>query len=112
MTLQIDKLQLFAELVYCYLLLVASNPGDMKNRYPGALQDDAEYYDPPGGLLSLDLHLGSLLEHASHLDVDSTDDPIKVESFVPHFNLINAQLSQVRQLSWISQSIRATNFLN
>lgn len=60
------------------------------------VQDDEGYYNPPGGLLSLDLHLGSLLEQARHLDVDSTEDPITLDSFVPHFNLVNAQLSQVR----------------
>lgn len=71
------------------------------------VQDDAEYYDPPGGLLSLDLHLGPLVEQASHLDVDSTEDSIKVETFVPHFNLVNAQLSQVRKLVFNGQRNRA-----
>lgn len=58
------------------------------------MQDDPEYFDPPGGLLSLDLHLGDLLEPAQHLDLD-TSSPIQLENFKPHFNLVNVQLAQV-----------------
>lgn len=57
------------------------------------VQDDLEYFDPPGGLLSLDLHVTPLLEAASLLDLD-LEKPIKLESFIPHFNLVNAQLTQ------------------
>ena len=105
MTLQNDNLQsdlldslLDGAMAVCAFL--HQNLAGLNHGYPGPVQDDAKYYDPPGGLLSLDLQLGSLVEQASHLDVDSTEDPIKVERFIPHFNLVNAQLSQVRQLSF------------
>ena len=58
------------------------------------MQDGPDYFDPPGGLLSLDLHVGDLLERASHLKIEP-DKPIQLESFMPHFHLVNAQLSQV-----------------
>ena len=58
-------------------------------------QDDPGYYDPPGGLLSYDLHVDEFIEPASHLDTESTSQPITLEGFYPHFNLVNAQLVQV-----------------
>jgi hypothetical protein len=60
-----------------------------------SIQDGAEYYDPPGGLLSFDMNISEYLEPASHLDLD-TSKPIKLENFNAHFALVNAQLLQVR----------------
>ena len=56
------------------------------------MQDPDEYYDPPGGLLSFDLDVEGLLEPCSHLNLQKA----VLEDFVPHFNLVHHQLSQVR----------------
>ena len=61
-------------------------------------QDDSGYYDPPGGLLSYKTHVEEYIEPASHLNTESTTQPITLDDFYPHFNLVNAQLVQVRLL--------------
>ena len=58
-------------------------------------QDDSEYYDPLGGLLSYETHVDEYLEPASHLNTESLSQPITLDDFHPHFNLVNAQLVQV-----------------
>ena len=55
------------------------------------MQDPDEYYDPPGGLVSFDLHVDEFLEPASHLDLKGST----LGDFKPHFDLVHNQLSQV-----------------
>ena len=70
-------------------------------------QDGPEYYDPPGGLLSLDLDVENFLAPASHLDPYDTTKPISLDNFRPHFDLINTQLMQVNQRrNWTFQLCR------
>ena len=60
------------------------------------VQDGAEYFDPPGGLITLDLNLAGLLEGAAPPDYQRTDAaPKEVQPFAAHFALMNAQLQQV-----------------
>jgi len=71
------------------------------------LADDAAYYDPPGGLLSFDMHISEYLEPASHLDLDPAK-PIQLENFHAHFALVNAQLVQLRNAMAISYILGRT----
>lgn len=55
-------------------------------------QDPPAYYDPLGGLLAFDMHLGEgLLEGAAPLHEGKN-----VSDFGGHFALMNAQLAQAR----------------
>ena len=72
----------------------------------GWVQDPAEYFRPPGGLLSFDMHLHDLVEQsAPHQQVlhsvnSSQAEPrqrtMKLDQDkMGHFNLVNAQIQQV-----------------
>ena len=54
------------------------------------MQDGPEYYDPPGGLLSFDFRVDHLLEPVARMNLSG-----QLEDFIPHFDLVNAQLVQV-----------------
>ncbi len=54
------------------------------------LQDLPEYYDPPGGLLAYEPQLGNLVNESV-----ITKDGMDLEDYDGHFNLVNAQLTQV-----------------
>lgn len=72
----------------------------------GGVQDPAEYFRPPGGLLSFDMHLHDLLDRAAphpqvlHSVNNSQAEPrqrtMKLdEDKMGHFDLANAQIQQV-----------------
>lgn len=54
------------------------------------LQDEPDYFDPPGGLLSFDLRVSHLLKPASHLKQTG-----ELQDLHSHFDLVNGQLAQV-----------------
>jgi len=54
------------------------------------LQDPPEYYNPPGGLLAYEPQLGNLVNESV-----ITKDGMDLEDYTGHFNLVNAQLTQV-----------------
>ncbi len=54
------------------------------------VQDPLEYYDPPGGLLAYQPQLGNLVNESV-----ITGDGMELEDYRGHFNLVNAQLTQV-----------------
>ncbi len=54
------------------------------------MQDPPEYYNPPGGLLAYEPQLGNLVNESV-----ITGDGTKLEDYSGHFNLVNAQLTQV-----------------
>ena len=56
----------------------------------GDMQDPPEYYDPPGGLLAFEAQLGNLVNESV-----ITGEGMKLEDYRGHFNLVNAQLTQV-----------------
>lgn len=76
---------------------------DLKQRCNTAvmlLQDPAEYYQPPGGLLTFDMHLGDLTEqsvpyHHGAKPANSTVKSKLGDAKVGHFNLVNVQTQQV-----------------
>ncbi len=53
-------------------------------------QDPPEYYDPPGGLLAYQPQLGNLVNESV-----ITGDGMELDDYRGHFNLVNAQLTQV-----------------
>lgn len=55
------------------------------------MQDPPEYYNPPGGLLAFEAQLGNLVNESV-----ITGDGMKLEDYRGHFNLVNAQLTQVQ----------------
>ena len=54
------------------------------------VQDPPEYYDPPEGLLAYQPQLGNLVNESV-----ITGDGMELEDYRGHFNLVNAQLTQV-----------------
>lgn len=61
--------------------------------------DPPEYYDPPGGLLALDLDLGGLIHAAAVPDAPLDPDlppSTRLAPFEGHFALVHAQLRQLR----------------
>ena len=56
----------------------------------GDVQDPPEYFNPLGGLLAFEAQLGSLVNESV-----ITGDGMKLEDYRGHFNLVNAQLTQV-----------------
>lgn len=67
-----------------------------EERVPPNLQDPPEYYKPPGGLLAFEAQLGNLVNESV-----ITGDGTKLEDYRGHFNLVNAQLTQVWQLDML-----------
>ena len=65
------------------------------------LQDPDEYFRPPGGLLTFDLHLGNLVEQSSPYLPDAAGkvaNTMKLDSAKDgHFKLVNLQIRQVQQ---------------
>lgn len=65
------------------------------------LQDPAEYFQPPGGLLTFDMHLGDRIEQSVpyQQDANPANSPAKSmkldDAKMGHFNLVHAQLQQV-----------------
>ena len=57
----------------------------------GGMQDPPDYYNPPGGLLAFEAQLGNLVNESV-----ITGDGMKLEDYKGHFNLVNAQLTQVQ----------------
>ena len=58
----------------------------------GDMQDPPEYYDPAGGLLAYEAQLGNLVNESV-----ITGDGMRLEDYRGHFDLVNAQLTQVRR---------------
>ena len=54
------------------------------------VQDPPEYYDPPGGLLAYQPQLGNLVNESV-----IKGDGMELDDYRGHFNLVNAQLTQV-----------------
>ena len=54
------------------------------------VQDPPAYYNPPGGLLTYQPQLGNLVNESV-----ITGDGMELEDYRGHFNLVNAQLTQV-----------------
>ena len=54
------------------------------------MQDPPEYYNPAGGLLAFEAQLGNLVNESV-----ITGDGMKLEDYWGHFNLVDAQLTQV-----------------
>lgn len=72
----------------------------------GGAQDPAEYFRPPGGLLSFDMQLHDLLDRAAphpqvlhsvnHSQAEPRQRTMKLdEDKMGHFHLVNAQIQQV-----------------
>ena len=56
----------------------------------GDMQDPPEYYNPAGRLLAFEAQLGNLVNESV-----ITGDGMRLEDYRGHFNLVNAQLTQV-----------------
>ena len=66
------------------------------------MQDPPEYFRPPGGLLTFDIHLEDLVEHsAPHQHALQNSQAVMQRTLkldddkMGHFNLVNAQIQQV-----------------
>ena len=57
------------------------------------VQDPPAYYNPPGGLLAYQPQLGNLVNESV-----ITADGMELGDYTGHFNLVNAQLTQVIEL--------------
>ena len=55
------------------------------------VQDPPAYYNPPGGLLAYQPQLGNLVNESV-----ITGDGMELADYNGHFNLVNAQLTQVQ----------------
>lgn len=64
------------------------------------VQDPPEYYDPPGGLLAYQPQLGNLVNESV-----ITKDGMELDDYRGHFNLVNAQLTQVCSVTYLLQAL-------
>ncbi|EIE21596.1 hypothetical protein COCSUDRAFT_17381, partial [Coccomyxa subellipsoidea C-169] len=67
------------------------------------LADPPEYYDPPGGLLSFDFQLGDLVNKSV-----PTNGGEALEDYKGHFELVNAQLQQIRNAMAVATALGRT----
>ena len=65
--------------------------------------DGPEHYDPPGGLLTVDLDVGSLLPASAPRPPDGS-----LASFTGHFALVNAQLGVLRAAFGLATALNRT----
>ncbi|CAK0784493.1 hypothetical protein CVIRNUC_007697 [Coccomyxa viridis] len=65
--------------------------------------DPPKYYNPPGGLLAFEAQLGNLVNESV-----ITGDGMKLEDYRGHFNLVNAQLTQIRNALAVASMLGRT----
>ncbi|CAL8469429.1 g8970 [Coccomyxa elongata] len=67
------------------------------------LADPPEYYNPPGGLLTFDLQLGDLVNKSVPVN-----GGVAAEDYSGHFDLVNAQLQQIRNALAVATALNRT----